>query len=185
MLELVFVNGRKSLHPVRRFTKEDVFALRSQMYGQVCQILRKHPNKDMDADDIVQDATIRAVRALPNFRGDSGLDSWVYQIVYRITIDYLRRCHRRPLANSMPLIEEALSPVNHTEERLVARLDMRKIDAALATLPPEQSRVFILKRIKELTFSEIATAEGIPLSTAKTRCGMATQRLRWMLRGAF
>lgn len=181
MLKLVKGN-RKSELPAGAFTKEHVFALRNQMHRQVCKMLRKHPNRELDVEDIVQDATIRAVRALPRFRGDSSLNAWVYRIVYRITLDYLRDNQRRPLAHTMALVEEAMPPVNHTEDKFIARVYWKQVLAIIYTLPPDQARALLQRLVQQLTFSEIAAAEGIPVSSAKTRYYHGLSKLRLQLR---
>ncbi len=181
MLKLIKGN-RKSELPAGPFTEEHVFALRDQMHRQVCRMLKKHPNKDLDTEDIVQDATIRAVRALPRFRGDSSLDAWVYRIVYRITLDYLRSSQRQPLAHSMVLMEEAIPPVNHTEDKFVARVYWKQVRGIIYTLPPDQSRMIFLKLVHQLTFSEIAAAECIPISSVKTRYYDGLTKLRRQLK---
>jgi len=126
-------------------------------------------------DDVLQDAYVSAFRALPRFRGDSSLETWLYRIVYNACIDDLRR--RRE--------HEALE---EWDDRLVAtpaepeeRLDLA---AALASLPPELRAVVLLVDAEGLSYAEAADALGAPAGTIASRLNRARAHLQAVLKGA-
>ena len=126
-------------------------------------------------DDVLQEAYARAFRALPRFRGDSSLETWLYRIVYNACIDDLRR-HRE---------HETLE---EWEERLVAtptepeeRLDLA---AALASLPPELRAVVLLIDAEGLSYAEAADVLGVPAGTIASRLNRARSHLQAVLKGA-
>ena len=126
-------------------------------------------------DDVLQEAYVRAFRALPRFRGDSSLETWLYRIVYNACVDDLRR-HRE---------HETLE---EWDERLVAaptepeeRLDLA---AALASLPPELRAVVLLVDAEGLSYAEAADVLGAPAGTIASRLNRARSHLQALLKGA-
>ncbi|MDX6482087.1 MAG: polymerase sigma-70 factor, subfamily [Gaiellaceae bacterium] len=115
-------------------------------------------------DDVLQEAYTRAFRALPRFRGDSSLETWLYRIVYNACVDDLRR-HR------------AHETLDEWDERLAAtpaetdeRLDLA---AALASLPPELRAVVLLVDAEGLSYAEAADVLGAPAGTIASRLNRA------------
>src|SRR5204863_5989719 len=86
-------------------------------------------------DDVLQDAYVRAFRALPRFRGDSSLETWLYRIVYNACVDDLRR--RREHETLEEWDERFAAAPAEPEERL-------DLAAALASLPPELRAILLL-----------------------------------------
>lgn len=126
-------------------------------------------------DDVLQEAYARAFRALPRFRGDSSLETWLYRIVYNACVDDLRR--RR----AHEMLEE-------WDERLVAvptepeeRLDLA---AALASLPPELRAVVLLVDAEGLSYAEAAVVLDMPAGTVASRLNRARAHLQGVLKGA-
>jgi RNA polymerase sigma-70 factor, ECF subfamily len=131
--------------------------------------------REDDARDVVQEAFLRAFRALPGFKGQAKFSSWLYRITLNLCRDWMRRERRAPFvqpsdgAEADDLISSAPS---HAEsiETVVTRNDLsRRVASAMRTLPEEQRSAIILKEYHGLTFQEIAELQGCPLSTVKTR----------------
>ena len=126
-------------------------------------------------DDVLQEAYERAFRALPSFRGDASLETWLYRIVYHACIDDLRR--RR--AHELPLEE--------WDERLVARpaAPEERLDlaAALASLPPELRAVVLVVDAEGLSYAEAAVVLGAPAGTVASRLSRARAHLQSALKG--
>jgi RNA polymerase sigma-70 factor (ECF subfamily) len=125
-------------------------------------------------DDVLQEAYVRAFRALPRFRGDSSLETRLYRIVYNACVDDLRR-HR------------AHDTLEEWDERLAAapteadeRLDLA---AAVASLPPELRAVVLLIDAEGLTYAEAALVLGSPAGTIASRLNRARAHLQTTLRG--
>jgi len=130
--------------------------------------------REEDARDVCQETFLRAFRAIGGFRGQSKFSSWLYRIALNLCRDWIRRERRAPVVQApegVDLVDlaSAREPVESIED-LVARHDLsRRVARAMAVLPEEQRTAIILKEYHGLTFQEIATLVGCPLSTVKTR----------------
>jgi RNA polymerase sigma-70 factor (ECF subfamily) len=138
--------------------------------------------RDRDlADDIVQDAMLRAFRAFDRIRGDDA-KPWLLQIV--------RNCHRTALAQRkrrghVPLPEEGDGSMMemsaddpNPEAMAVSAGESRKLEAAIAALPEEFRETLVLRELEELSYREIADAVGIPIGTVMSRLARARAMLR-------
>lgn len=138
-----------------------------------------------DAEDAAQEAFVRAWRALPAFRGDSGFATWLLRIVTRCAFDHLARTRRRK-GREMPLDEKmeeaipdsgAVVPPGRAELRLLRLVD---------TLPDMQRAVVALYYLQEHSVEEVARTLEIPVGTVKTHLHRARAALRgaWMREAA-
>jgi RNA polymerase sigma-70 factor, ECF subfamily len=131
--------------------------------------------REDEARDVVQDAFLRAFRALPGFKGQAKFSSWLYRITLNLCRDWMRRERRAPFVatpEGVDLIEMAPDAADATEsiEDVVTRHDLsRAVASAMRVLPEEQRSAILLKEYHGLTFQEIADLQGCPLSTVKTR----------------
>jgi RNA polymerase sigma-70 factor (ECF subfamily) len=131
--------------------------------------------REDDARDIVQDAFLRAFRALPGFKGEAKFSSWLYRITLNLCRDFMRRARRAPFVPTpegmeiTDLASTETAPVESAED-VVTRKDLsRHVARAMGLLPEEQRSAILLKEYHGLTFQEIAELQGVPLSTVKTR----------------
>ena len=125
------------------------------------------------ADDLAQEALIKAYRALSGFRGEASFRSWLYSIAYRAFLNDERG--RYPHTE---FDEAAHSPVTDSTTRWD---DLTDIDRALAGLTPRQQAVFDLHYRKGMTHAEIALALQVPLGTVKSDLTRGCARLRELL----
>ena len=127
------------------------------------------------ARDVVQEAFLRAFRALPGFKGQAKFSSWLYRITLNLCRDWVRRERRAPFVPTPEGVDVAdmASPESsqvESIEDLVARRDLSQhVARAMLRLPEEQRSAVLLKEYHGLTFQEIADLLGCPLSTVKTR----------------
>lgn len=147
--------------------------------------LRALVSNTADAEDLAQDAFIRAYRGLGRFRGRSLFRTWLYQIATNVA----RTHHARRSTGSNrgqtpvePLAErdEPASPVS-LEARIVLR---DRIDRALAALPAELREAVVLRDVEGLEYREIADLMGVPIGTVESRIFRGRQRLRAALGSA-
>ena len=142
--------------------------------------------REEDARDVCQDTFLRAFRSLSGFRGQAKFSSWLYQIAMNLCRDWMRRQRRAPTvqmaegADPAELAAEG-GPVESIED-LVARRELSAVvEEAMALLPEEQRTAIVLKEYHGMTFQEIATLQGCPLSTVKTRLYQGLTVLRRLL----
>lgn len=139
--------------------------------------------REEEARDVVQEAFLRAFRALPGFKGQAKFSSWLYRITLNLCRDWMRRERRTPelqAPEGVDVIELAAEqgPVESVED-LVSRRDLsRRVARAMRALSEEQRTAIVLKEYQGLTFQEISDLLGIPLSTVKTRLYQGLHVLR-------
>jgi RNA polymerase sigma factor (sigma-70 family) len=136
-----------------------------------------------EADDIVQDAMLRAFRGFDGFRGEA-VRPWLLAIV--------RNCHRSALeqrkrhaATSLDETDDAeIAAEGPTPEaRAIQTGDGRRLDNAIAALPDEFREVVILRELEEMSYRDIAVATGAPIGTVMSRLARGRALLREKLTG--
>ena len=141
---------------------------------------------DADAEDALQDAYLRAWRALDSFRADAKLSTWLVRIVANEALGRLRRHQATliPLDVAMnatePEIQASLTDTpDKRPEQFAMRAQMRQLLEARIDLLPEVFRtVFMLRAVEEMSVEEVSEALGIPEATVRTRFFRARGLLR-------
>jgi len=118
------------------------------------------------AEDVAQDAILKAWRALPTFRGDSSLRSWVLRITHNTAISTLRK--RREELRDPDLLPEKESPTS-TEQLAVGRMSITAFEDALNQLDDLSRSIVVLREIEGFSYEEISKMLEVPLPTVKTR----------------
>jgi len=141
---------------------------------------------DAEAEDALQEAYLRAWRALAGFRADAKLSTWLVRIVVN---ESLRRLRRRDvqaipldaaMASSEPDMRDSLQDdAERQPDRLAMRAEIRKlIEARIDMLPDAFRSVFMLRAVEELSVEEVAQALAIPEATVRTRFFRARSLMR-------
>ena len=126
-----------------------------------------------DADDAFQETFIAVDRALPSFRGDANVKTWVHRIAIRIALKLRARRRRTDeLGNELP------SP---TTDPIAAHADTDAVTRALASLSFEHRLVLSLFAVAGLTHAEIAETLGVPEGTVWSRLHHAKRKLGELL----
>lgn len=141
-------------------------------YEAIFRFLRNLTGNKEDAEDLTQQTFLRAWEALPSFRGDSSLSTWLHSIAYREYTHWLRS--RREF---VPLDEIVDMPDEQANQNLEAVL----LRWAIYRLDPEHREVFVLYYVQGFSVSEIAKIIGVPAGTVKSRLFFARQKLRELL----
>lgn len=142
---------------------------------------------DQDAQDIVQEAYVRAFRFIGRFDGDDAR-AWLLRIVRNVFCTWYRQ-NRRRTAGSLSLDDEdaALEPSDEGEsspEALMMRdQDRRQVVQALDSLSVEHREVIVLREIEGLSYKEIASIVGVPIGTVMSRLGRGRRQLAAILTG--
>ena len=136
-----------------------------------------------DAEDVVQDASLRAFRAIRGFAGGSAR-AWLLSIVRNTAYSWLRK--NRPAAvvtvDDLEAVELAQAnpgdPDTPTPEAtLLAKVDAEQLRAAIAALPAPFRETLVLRDIEGLDYREIAQATEVPIGTVMSRLARARSRL--------
>jgi RNA polymerase sigma factor (sigma-70 family) len=136
-----------------------------------------------DAEDVVQDACLRAFRGIADF-ADGNARAWVLTIVRHTAYAWLRK--NRPAAL---IVVEDLEAVEHRqasssvldadtpETALIATGDAKRLEAAIAALPPLFRETLVLRDLQGLAYREIAEVTQVPIGTVMSRLARARRRL--------
>jgi RNA polymerase sigma-70 factor (ECF subfamily) len=124
-------------------------------------------------DDVLQEAYVRAHRALPRFRADADLGTWLYRITYNCCIDELRAAKRRP--RPLEIVPERALDASGPGRRVAVQQAVR---AALAELPEDQRAAVLLVDGGELDYEDAAEVLGVPRGTVASRVARGRRVLR-------
>jgi RNA polymerase sigma-70 factor (ECF subfamily) len=156
--------------------EEIVKRYQRRVYGTALRITKRH---DI-ADDVTQETFLRAHQALARFDATRPFGPWICRIAANLAINHVRSPASR---------EEGL-PEGHQEEPSPAASPLqgvldgeasRVLQDAMATLPPEQRAVFVLRAFEDLSYQEIAEALAISPGTVMSRLSRAREKLRLAL----
>jgi RNA polymerase sigma-70 factor (ECF subfamily) len=148
-----------------------------RVYRIALGLMRDHH----DAEEVVQDAFVRAFRSLGRFRGDAALSSWLYRITVNVAHDHRRRRGRwRRHVDDEPVPADAAETRPDADpERLAAAAGIRTdIDRAVLGLSERERTVFILRHDGGLKIAEIAEVLGRAEGTVKNLLFRAVRKLR-------
>jgi RNA polymerase sigma-70 factor (ECF subfamily) len=126
-----------------------------------------------DAEDITQQALVRALRGLSAFRGDCALKTWTYRITVNVWKNWLRDRNRHAE------LQEWQNPVDSIAmNEPAATTEITDIESAVSKLPAMDRAVLTLREIDDYSYAEIARALEIPEGTVKSRIARARDNLR-------
>jgi RNA polymerase sigma-70 factor (ECF subfamily) len=153
-------------------------------YNLAFWLVRSRP----DAEDVVQDAYVRALRAFEAFRGDN-IRAWLLAIVRNAAYRWLSE--RRRASNVVSLDEafaasaedaagrlEPASAEPNAEEQLIRAGEREVVLEALAALPPIFREVIVLREIEGLSYRDLAAVVGAPIGTIMSRLSRGRELLR-------
>jgi RNA polymerase sigma-70 factor, ECF subfamily len=136
---------------------------------------------DADAEDVVQEACVRALRFFGGFRGDDAR-RWLLAIVRNSSYDFLRRHRPQELTDAFDEeIHTAAEEVQTPEALLLRRADRAMVRQALEALPLAWREVIILRELEGLSYKQIADVAGIKIGTVMSRLARARAQLQRLL----
>jgi len=149
-----------------------------RLFGFIFRMVRHHD----DAEEICQDAFLKAFASLDSFRTEYRFSTWLFTIAYRVCLNHLRR--KRPLTGEMDfnaLEQEAFdSPASRLESQDAVRLKDMIWSSVDQLTPPQRASVLLFYRY-EVNCQEIARVLELPVATVKSHLHRARNRLREML----
>jgi RNA polymerase sigma-70 factor (ECF subfamily) len=136
---------------------------------------------DTDAQDVVQEAFLRAFKFFGGFRGGDSR-SWLLRIVRNSFYDWLR--HRGHPEATTPFDEDIHGPASDSaapDAALLEKADKELVHQAIDALPLEYREVLVLRELEALSYKEIAEVTDLPIGTVMSRLGRARAQLRQQL----
>lgn len=175
---------------VQRGDKKAFELLVSKYQRKLLRLVSRLVHDQAEAEDVVQEAFIKAYRAMANFRGDSAFYTWLYRIGINTAKNYLVTQRRRAPTSTDADIEEAetfvdadgLRDINTPESMLATKQIAATVNSAMASLPEELRNAITLREIEGLSYDEIAEAMACPIGTVRSRIFRAREAIAEKLR---
>jgi RNA polymerase sigma-70 factor (ECF subfamily) len=175
---------------VQRGDKHAFDLLVSKYQRKLGRLISRFVRDPAEAEDVTQDAFIKAYRALPGFRGESAFYTWLYRIGINTAKNHLLANKRRaptitPFdADEAESFEEAslLREVSTPENELMSKQVVDVVQASLQQLPEDLRSALTLREIEGLSYEEIANVMNCPVGTVRSRIFRAREAVAENLR---
>ena len=175
---------------VQRGDKKAFELLVSKYQRKLMRLVSRLVFDQAEAEDVVQEAFIKAYRALPNFRGEAAFYTWLYRIGINTAKNYLVTQGRRAPTSTDSDVEEAegfsdadgLRDINTPESLLASKQIAATVNAAMSALPEELRNAITLREIEGLSYDEIAEVMLCPIGTVRSRIFRAREAIAERLR---
>ena len=150
---------------------------RDALYGHALSLTR---NPD-EAEDLVQETTLRALRGFESFRADGPIRAWLLTILRNLFINSYRTRVRAPRSVSLDSLEnpDPILPAEPGPERAVfSRMENEALAQAVAALPSDYREVLVLSDMRGMSYQEISARIDVPIGTVRSRLSRARNRVR-------
>jgi RNA polymerase sigma-70 factor (ECF subfamily) len=180
---------------VRRVQKGDKAAFDAlvlKYQHKVLKLVQRYVRDPSEAEDVVQDAFIKAYRALPAFRGASAFYTWLYRIAINTAKNALVSASRRPVSFDLDAQDagaaeyQARLKDTDTPERLLLTEEIRStVNRAIDSLPEDLRTAIVLREIEGLSYEDIASSMDCPVGTVRSRIFRAREAIDRHLKQVF
>jgi RNA polymerase sigma-70 factor (ECF subfamily) len=169
----------------------DLLVLKYQ--HKVVKLVMRYLRDPTEAEDVAQEAFIKAYRALPQFRGDSAFYTWLYRIAINTAKNALVSRERSPISYEINLNADDDAPDvasrlrdPDTPEGLALSEEIRStVTAAIDALPEDLRTAIVLRELDGMSYEEIAAAMDCPVGTVRSRIFRAREAIDRRLREVF
>jgi RNA polymerase sigma-70 factor (ECF subfamily) len=169
-------NDQRLVERVQQGDKRAFDLLVLKYQHKIIKLVMRYVRDPAEAQDVSQEAFIKAYRALPRFRGDSAFYTWLYRIAINTAKNHLVSMSRKPMEYDLDLQDPEQPTVHETlrdqdsPEGVVLREELREtVEAAIADLPEELRIAITLREVEGLSYEEIAQAMDCPVGTVRSR----------------
>jgi RNA polymerase sigma-70 factor (ECF subfamily) len=164
-------------------TAFDLLVLKYQ--HKVVKLVTRYLRDPADAEDVAQEAFIKAYRAIPQFRGDSAFYTWLYRIAINTAKNAIVSRDRSPVDFNLDLqnVEESSSMQlrladAETPESLLQTEEIRTtVNQAIEALPEDLRTAIVLRELEGLSYEDIALAMDCPVGTVRSRIFRAREAI--------
>jgi RNA polymerase sigma-70 factor (ECF subfamily) len=145
----------------------------TQIYNEnkenVWKLVSRYVFAREDREDLFQEVFLNIHKALPRFRGEASVSTWLYRVTANTAINYLKRRdrHRR--------IVDVLANLRIVEAEEPTEMEAGSLERPLAKLNPRQRMVLILSDVEEKKLEEISEIMGLPVGTVKSNLSRARE----------
>ncbi|MHB8812265.1 MAG: RNA polymerase sigma factor RpoE [Steroidobacteraceae bacterium] len=178
---------------VQRGDKGAFDALVLKYQHKLVKLVMRYVRNPAEAEDIAQEAFIKAYRALPQFRGDSAFYTWLYRIAINTAKNAVVSRDRSPVEYDLDRSNtdesydmQGRMKDSETPEGLVLTDEIRTtVNAAIDALPEDLRTAIVLRELEGLSYEEIAAAMSCPVGTVRSRIFRAREAIDRRLREVF
>ena len=146
---------------------------------RIYQLCYRFAGNHEDASDLAQDAFVRAFRALPKFKGDSALATWLHRIAVNVCLN--RKAVKVPRFAPIEQVEPVDARTERADAAVLRNERAIQVRAAVARLPPKQRATLILRAYHELPHEEIAKILGSSVGAVKANFCHALANLKRLM----
>jgi RNA polymerase sigma-70 factor, ECF subfamily len=152
----------------------DLLVLKYQ--HRLLKLVGRYVRDPVEAEDVTQEAFVKAYRALPRFRGDSAFYTWIYRIAINTAKNHLAAMSRRTPVGGLSSVDEVLQDHDPafadraTPERHVLTEEIRQtVENVIADLPEDLRTAVSLRELEGMSYDEIAATMECPIGTVRSR----------------
>lgn len=182
--QAVEISDKQLVEKVKQGNKQAFDMLVIKYQHKVLSIVGRYVADSSEAQDVAQEAFIKAYRAIKNFRGDSAFYTWIYRIAINTAKNYLVSRGRRPPASDVEVADaelfsgaDALRDISSPEEQLSRDQLEQTVYAAIKALPDELRTAVTLRELDGLSYEEIADVMDCPVGTVRSRIFRARESI--------
>lgn len=165
----------------------DLLVLKYQ--HKIVSVVHRYLRDSADVHDVVQEAFIKAYRALENFRGDSAFYTWMYRIAINTAKNHLISRGRRPPSSDVDLEDaeyfsgnDNLQDIETPESTLLCEQLQAAVEKAIEQLPEDLRTAITLREMEGLSYEEIAEVMECPVGTVRSRIFRAREAIDKVVR---
>ena len=163
---------------------EDAFRVLVERHSRsVYRLAYRMTGRPEDAEDVVQEAFVRAFRQLGRFEARSHFATWLYRIAFNCAIDYMRARPRRESAESQERLEQmsGRSAAVGADDLVFATEITGRVQQALEALSPQERAAFLMRHLQGCSIDEICRALDLGTNAAKHSIFRAVRKMRLAL----
>lgn len=160
----------------------DLLVLKYQ--HKIVNLVMRYVRDPSEAQDVTQEAFLKAYRAIPRFRGDSAFYTWLYRIAINTAKNHLVSMSRRPIEYNLDLQDSEQNSISNklrdddSPEGLLLRDELRQtMEDCVAALPEELRLAITLREAEGLSYEEIAQTMDCPVGTVRSRIFRAREAI--------
>ena len=182
-------NDQQLVQRVQKGDKSAFDLLVLKYQHRVLKLVGRFVSDAAEAQDVAQEAFLKAYRALPSFRGESAFYTWLYRIAINTAKNALVSNRRRPVDFDLDLQDPEqydrqarLKEVDTPEGVLLTEEIREVVERAMEQLPEDLRTAIVLREIEGLSYEEIAEAMDCPVGTVRSRIFRAREAIASKLR---
>jgi len=151
------------------------------LYSYALVLTRNHA----EAEDLVQEAYVRAIPTMGRLRAESNIKGWLFTILRNTWFNQLRKQRNGPLMVEIDFgdgtVDSIAEPSMDSHALYVSRIEIDQVRAAIRELPLGFREIILLREYEDLSYREIADVLNCPVGTVMSRLGRARAKLRTLL----